>query len=381
MKGSRVVVARIWSRYRGDVSSRAGIIAGLDTERFRTICIYLMKNSSEPNYFEQKGYSVYYKSKKRFLRVLNPGIICKLVKVLKDEKVDIIHCHRHQSSTYGTIAGLIARTPSVVTHVHGLNRSKNARRKLVNRLTLRLADKILTVSEGVRQDVLKANPAVKAEKVISIGNSIDYERYANVSTTKQQAKENIGLKADSFVFGSVGRLAPTKGYSYLISAFESVKKEIPAACLVFIGDGRLRNELEKQASETAAVDSIHFLGYRDNVPELLKAMDVFVLSSIAEGLPRSLLEAMAAGVPCVGTEVGGIPEILADGEFGYLVPPKDDKALAEAMLGLAEKTYLQREALIQKARQRVMDKYSHAVVRERLENIYDNELTNLSLKS
>ena len=140
-----------------------------------------------------------------------------------------------------------------------------------------------------------------------------------------------------------------------------------------VGDGRLRKDLETEAIRLQVFDAVHFLGYRDDVPELLKAMDVFVLPSISEGLPRVLLEAMAAGVPCIGTKVGGILEILADGKFGFLVPPKDENTLAEVMVKMVQMSEEEKQKLIEESRRRVKDKYNHALVIKRLENIYETE--------
>ena len=121
-------------------------------------------------------------------------------------------------------------------------------------------------------------------------------------------------------------------------------------------------------------DAIHFLGRRDNIPELLKAMDVFVLSSVAEGVPRVVLEAMAAGVPCIATNVGGVSEILNNGEFGHLIHPRDPDAMAEAMIDFSQGKSAMHEIMTQKAKQRVMDQYCHTVIIKRLENIYFGEL-------
>lgn len=373
MKDGKIVVARLWHQYKGGVPSRTPVILGINPQKYQTIFIYLMGNSNEPSYFELKGYKTFYISRKKNLRIFNLWTIWKLTGVLKQEKVDILHCHLHKASVYGAISARVAGVPVVFSHVHGLNRSKSWQRKLINRLVLRKVNKIFAVGESVRKDVLESNPFLSPEKVVSLGNSIDYGRYNQVEISKQQAKEDIGLKADSFVFGTIGRLTLTKGYSYLIEAFAQLKEQIPSAHLIFVGEGRLQNELEQQAAETPYADSIHFLGPRSDITSILKAIDVFVLSSIAEGLPRSLLEAMAARVPCIGTKVGGIPEILADGEFGYLVSPKDDDALAEAMTKIANISEQEREKLIKKAWQRVADEYSHETVRKKLENIYETE--------
>lgn len=374
MHNGKIITARLWPRYEGTVSSREAVISGLDSQRFETIIIYLMKNSEKPNLFEQKGYKTIYLSQKRFFRVFNLPVIWKLSRILKNEKIDILQNHGHLANVYGTIAAKIAVVPVVLSHVPGLNRSKRLRRKIMNWLIFRWISKILTTGEAVREDVLMSNFRLCSEKVISLGNSIDFEKFDRVQISGEQARENIGLNARSFVFGTVGRLVPTKGNSYLIEAFIKVKKQISSAEMIFIGDGRLRNELQQQAVNSSYTDSIHFLGNRDNVPKLLKAMDVFVLSSIAEGMPRSLLEAMAAGVSCVATDVGGVREIIVGEEFGLVVPSKDPQALAKAMTAFAQMDKSKRDNMAERARQRVENTYCHKVLTEKLQNIYQDEM-------
>ena len=120
--------------------------------------------------------------------------------------------------------------------------------------------------------------------------------------------------------------------------------------------------------------SIHFLGHKDNIEQLYRAIDVFVLSSIAEGMPRAILEAMAAGVPCIATQVGGIPEIFPSRDVGWLVPARDSSALAREMIGLARSSADQIEELAEKASDRVSGFYSHEVVGEKLRSLYENEI-------
>jgi len=349
---------------------------GLDAQRYRTICIYLTKNSKQSNFFDEKGYKTFYVSNRQSLRTFNFLVIWNLAKILKTEKVDIIHCHKHKSMVYGTIAAMIARTPLIIAHVHGLDRTRNWHRRLINFFVMKRVNKILTVGEAVRDDVLKNNPSISPEKVYSLGNSIDYSRFANVSTTKEIAKRRLGFAPDSFIFGTVGRLVPTKGQIYLINAFAKVKQLVPSAELILLGDGRLRKQLEKQAAETLYADCIHFLGYRDDIPELLKAMDVFVFPSVAEGFGRGLLEAMAAGVPCIGTKVGGNSEILGNSEFGFLVSPENENALAQVMIKVAKMPEPERTNIIERGKRRVKDEYIHEVVRKRLASIYDNAIEN-----
>jgi glycosyltransferase involved in cell wall biosynthesis len=372
MKNGKVVVARLWSRYEGGVPSRAPIVLGINPQKYQTICVYLMKNSEKPNFFEEKGLKVFYITKRKDFHHFNFWIIWKLSRILRRENVDILHCHRHKATFYGTIAATLAGTPVIVSHVHGICRTRNLKRKLINFFVLKKVNKIITVSKAVKEDVLGTNTFVQPDKVVSIGNSINYERYANVPLTKTQAKERLNLPPNAFVFGTVGRLAPTKGQTYLIRVFEKVEEALPLAQLILVGDGRLRNELEQQVAETPYGDSIHFLGHRDNIPELLRAMDTFVFPSIAEGLPRALLEAMAAGVPCIGAAAGGIPEIITNNETGFLVPPKDENALAEAMIKSAELSEAERTNLTEKAKQYVRNLYAHKIVIEKLQGLYED---------
>jgi len=374
LKEGKITIALLWSKYSGKVTSVNDLVLGFDKERFNVIFIYLRGHGDEKNLLKEAGYEVFYLSNIERINTFRFSILFKLVRILKEHNVDIIHCHAHKSTVYGTVAAVLAKTPVVIAHVHGLGRSRNFRRKLMNFLLFKKINRIVPVAERVREDVLKNNWSVPEEKITVLENSIDYGRFADVSISKEDAKRILGLASDAFVFGTVGRLAPTKGLSYLIEAFPKVKEQKPSAQLVLFGDGPCRAELEQQASNMSCRDSIHFLGHRDNIEQLLRGMDVFVLSSVAEGMPRAILEVMAAGIPCIATEVGGIPEIISGNNVGILVPPKDSEALAEAMVNVANLTDEKLEKQVVKAQNRVRQFYSHQVVREKVRKLYESEL-------
>lgn len=369
----RINLALFWPRYSSTTTSLNDLVLKLDKERFKVIFIYLSGYGVDKNLIEEAGYEVFYLSNIRRINAFRFSVLFKLVGILKKHNVDILHCHRQRPSSYGALAGMIAKTPVVLSHVHGLGRSRNLRRKLTNFLLFGKIDRIICVANSVREDVLKNNWSVPKEKIFVLENSVDYERFADVSISKADTKQMLGLPSDAFVFGTIARLAPTKGLSYLIEAFPEVKKHKRSAHLVLLGDGRCKAELEKQVSDMSCCDSIHFLGHRDNIEHLLRGMDVFVLSSVAEGMPLAILEAMASGVPCIASSISGISEVINSSDVGFLVPPRDSDALAEAMINIVNMPKNEIAQIVHNAQNRVRKFYSHEVVGEKLKNLYENE--------
>ncbi len=374
MSKSKINLALLWPQYGGAVTSVNDLVLGLDRDRFNVIFIYLSGYGIERNLIEEQGYEVFYLSNIELINAFRPSILFKLVRILKEHRIDLLHCHAHKSTVYGVMAARMAGTPVVLSHVHGLGRSGKFRRKLTNYLVSRRCSKIVAVANSVKEDVLRNNWRMPAEKVSVLENSVDYARFADVSTSKGDARGMLELPTDSLVFGTVGRLARTKGLTYLIEAFTIVKEEIPSAELVLLGNGPCREELVRQASKTSCCDSIRFLGHRDHIEQLYQSMDVFVLSSVAEGMPRAILEAMAAGVPCIATEVGGIPEILPNRDVGRLVPAEDADALAASMVDLAKMPAKELRQVADNANNRVRRLYSHKIMRQKLANLYESEL-------
>jgi len=337
--------------------------------------VFLRGDAGEKNRLREAGYEVSHLSDTTTLNAFRFSVLFRLVKVLKQHHVDVLHCHAHKATVYGVMAAVLAKTPVVLAHVHGLGRSRNLRRKLTNLLLFRRIQRIICVADTVKDDVLRSNWRVPGEKVTVLENSVDYERFAGVSISKADAKQRLGLPPDAFVFGTIARFGPYKGHNFLVSAFQKVKTEVSSARLVLVGEGPFKEDARRQAAEAGLEQSVHFLGQRNDVPEVLAAMDVFVLPSIgSEGMPRALLEAMAAGVPCIGTTVGGTPEVLCSGDVGYLVPPKDADALAEAMITVAHTPEQTLEALGKRARERIRTHFSHDVVQEKLASTYETEI-------
>jgi glycosyltransferase involved in cell wall biosynthesis len=372
MQNGKFIIAKLWPRYGGDVPSRTPVILGINPQKYETICIYHTKNSDNPNVFEQNGKKVFYLTQKPSLGLLKFFAIFKLAALLKKQQVDILDCHHHKSVIYGAIAGKPAGVPIILANVHGLGRTRNIKRKLLNFFILSRIDRILAVGGAVKKDILQNNSSVKSEKVINIGNSIDYNHYVSAGFDKKIVRDKFNIPQNAFVFATAGRLSQTKGQKFLIEAFAKAKKQIPNTELLIAGTGELEDELKKQASGAGCKTSIHFLGRVNNMPEVYGAADVFVLPSIAEGLPRTLIEAMAAGVICIGSNTGGIPEILDNGKFGFLVAPKDSNTLCEAMLKTAGISSDEKIKIISSARKHIQENYGHDIMIKRMEKIYDS---------
>jgi glycosyltransferase involved in cell wall biosynthesis len=165
-------------------------------------------------------------------------------------------------------------------------------------------------------------------------NSVNLERFKESvdPATVRARREAIGLPPEAIVIGSVGRLEPQKGYSYLLDAMPDVVRQVPQAHLVIAGDGSLAAPLRAQASASPVADHLHLVGPQHDIEQFYAMLDLFVSSSLWEGLPTVLLESMVAGVPVVATRVSGSTELVKEGVTGRLVPPGDASALASTMV-------------------------------------------------
>lgn len=370
MVQQKINLALLWQKYDGGITSVNDLVRRLDRDQFNVIFVFLEDNPCISTIFDQEEYKVYKLSYSGRLRGFHPSLIFKLSKIFKDNKIDVLHCHGHKSTIYGILAAAIAKTRCCLIHVHGLRRSRTIRRKIWNFILFRKVSKILAVAKCVREDVLKNNWCLPPHKVLVLENSIDFNRFFKIGVEKNEAKQKLGLNSQNYVVGTVARLGPYKGQDFLIRAFHHFQKKHGDSHLILAGDGPMRQKLESLTMELGISNFVHFLGRRKDIELIYKAMDCFVLPSIdSEGLPRALLEAMAAGIPCIGTSVGGTPDVLEKG-VGIVVEPKDTNVLTDAMMTIVGYTSEERERLISNSIERIKQKYTHEVAFENLKNIY-----------
>ncbi len=259
--------------------------------------------------------------------------VLELAARLRKDGAHVVHTHGSAIHHYGALAGWLAWTNAIVNTRHGLGTlHTGARQERHYRRSIGLTSALAFVCEDGRQHfVKKLNlPPAKCHVIV---NGIDLRRFAG-------AQASPGANAPSVRFGTVGRLVSAKGHSILLEAFAMLRERYPHVSLSIVGYGELREQLEAQILRLRLSDCVTLEGLQANVPEILPHWDVFVLSSISEGLPLVVMEAMAVGLPVVSTKVGGVPEILPDGEAGYLCEIGDAGALCNAMYRAATSTTL-----------------------------------------
>jgi glycosyltransferase involved in cell wall biosynthesis len=215
---------------------------------------------------------------------------------------------------------------------HWLLGPKRFGHRLLYRLTAGKVDGFIAVSDQVRESLVRQIGPVQ-NKIFTICNAVDVRRFERPGD-KAALCDQLGIETHARLVATVGRLTEQKGHCYLIDAAATVVSSYPDTYFLFIGVGELKDALMAQIRRAGLSENIHFLGKRQDVPDLLAAVDLFVLPSLWEGLSVALLEAMAAGKPIVATAVSGTTQAMIHGETGLVVPPRDSAALAEAIIQL-----------------------------------------------
>lgn len=254
------------------------------------------------------------------------GTVWAIAKLIKNSNADIIHTHNPAPHFYGALAGLLTGVPVVHTK-HGRNYPGSRKRVFLNRLSTALTARLVPVSHEAA-NVSRSIEKIPEKKIHPIWNGVDV-RIFSIGDGRKKYLASLGIHEGHQVVGIVARLSPEKNHACLLQAFAEIYPELPLARLLIIGDGVLRAQLEAEVRALRLEGGVVFTGARHDVPDLLRECDVFALSSTTEGLPLTVLEAMACGLPVVATDVGGNSEAVRDGETGFLVPSGDHHALAK----------------------------------------------------
>ena len=251
----------------------------------------------------------------------------RMARLFRSLRPDIVHS-RNWSCIDAIIGARLAGVPVVIHSEHGRESNdpegRNAMRRVGRRLLGPMVTQFVTVSRDLARWLVE-DIGLPSRKVLSIRNGVDLLQFS--PRGRQAARAALGIEADRVVIGTVGRLDPVKDQVGLVEAFSGLAED-PRAILVIVGDGPCRRALETKVADLGLGGRVRLLGEREDVPVILAALDVFVLSSVGEGMSNAILEAMATGLPVVATGVGGNPELVVDGTTGFLVEPRSPAALA-----------------------------------------------------
>ena len=305
-------------------------------------------------------------------------LVFNLILLFKKNEYDIVHTHMTKAGILGRIAARMAGIPVVVHGIHG-NSLEVSDNKLIHIIKIFLENKIskftdayISVSEKVSEKYLEYKIG-ETEKYFTVKSGIKLDQFLKVKKeiNIEEKRIRLGIKKGDFIIGNAGRLEKSKGHQFLFQTIKRILKlrKNQSIKLLIIGEGKQKDKLNEIVKELGIEKNVIFLGFKNNIAELMALMDIFVLTSLREGLPKVLVEAAAAGIPSVAFNVDGVSEIIKDGYSGFLVRPKNIEDLTDKIM-----RYIDDKELMmshgKKGKEFVKDKWSIEEMIQKTEKIY-----------
>jgi len=290
------------------------------------------------------------------------------------DRPDILHCHLIPSNIIAKPLGALLGVPVVINHDH-TNDTRRADSRLLlalDRFANRFASHIVAVSASCR-DFLITRESIPASDVTLVPNAIDLRRFSPAAARRDQARVELGLPAFARVVAGVGRLNPQKNFSLFLDVAAQLAPRFPDLHFLLAGDGPEEKMLREKAAALGIADRVTFSGYVADTRLVYLAADVLLMPSRYEGLPMTLLEAMAMGLPVVASQLDGIAEVISDGREGFLVPSDDASLFVERTAALLQDAELS-SRIAQNARAKIEASFSVERMTSAVEEIYDRFL-------
>ncbi len=293
-------------------------------------------------------------------------------------RINIVHTHTPRTLilTWLAMNGLPIVPQGRVYHVNTKHllttpkdRSWGLIYTLLDRFSLYLPNRTVAVSKAIYQQIV-SQAFINKSHVTMIHNAIPTEHFF-APEQRNSFRSGLGLTPESFIIGYAGRIQKVKRIDLLLSAFSSVLVRFPQSRLIIVGDGDLRPQMEDYAVKLGISNAVFWLGFSHEIPRFLAALDIYIQSSVNEGLPLSVLEAMAAGKPVIATNVGGINEVITNEKTGLLIPPESSSAIISAIIYLLENPDI-RHRIGQAARSHVIDDFNIQPMVNAYRSVYEN---------
>lgn len=267
---------------------------------------------------------------------LDRGCARRLGEASRRDGVSVLHAHQYTPFFYGMLARGFRPSPPILFTEHGRHfpDPRRPKRMAANRLLIRRRDRVAAVGGAVR-DALVRNEGIPRRRIEVVYNGIDLSGYRGEGPDRAAVRREIGVEAGDFVVMQVARLDHLKDHATAVRAIERVVGQRPEAKLVLVGEGPEEGSIRALVRDRGLDAHVRLLGLRDDVPRLFRSADVGFLTSVSEGVPLTLIEAMAAALPTVATDVGGVGEVVEADRTGLLAPSGDDATLADHLLALA----------------------------------------------
>ncbi len=342
------------------------ICRNIDRERFSVSVLCLRAKGELAHELETMGVPVFLLPQKPY--GTDYFSFLKVASILRREGTEVIHSHNKQPFLDGTMGSLFAGSRfRIVNTEHGRTYPDKRRYLLAERVASHFVYRIAAVSDKTRQDLMTYQK-ISSKKIITVTNGIDGELF-DKKIDREVKKKDLGISGRYPILGIGARLVREKGIEYLLEAIPELRKQYPRILLLIAGTGPCEDKLKRMTITLGITDQVSLIGARMDMPELLKVFDLYVLPSLSEGMPLSLLEAMAARCPIVATNVGGVPDIITNGYNGMLVDPCDIKALAKAILDIMGDDE-KRKHFCERGRLLYEQKYSAAAMTRSYEKLY-----------
>jgi glycosyltransferase involved in cell wall biosynthesis len=344
------------------------IVPRIDRKRFQPFLCSLRSAGKSDAILRKEGVEVEYFGLSKY----DPRTLQRIVQFVRRHEINVLHLTGYGSTTFGRIAAGFCRKPAIV-HEHWVDPGIGRGQRTLEWFLSPWTDWAIAISDTARRFLVEKKH-VRTDRIEIIPNGIPLDRFSNLpDETGSKKREELGIPPVSPVIGIVGMFHEIKGHRYFLEAAAIVARSFPDAVFLIVGDGELREDLERRVRENPLLKNVRFLGQREDVPEILRAMDVYVCSSISETAPLSILEAMASGRAIVTTDCGGPGEMIRNGSCGFVVPVGDSGAIAEriaAFLGDAS----QRKSFGRNAAQEAT-RYDIRATVTNLENLYEKAVS------